>query len=129
MQSGCSIPVLPESDGFDAYADDIVMESPVSHTSTLPWAGVRRGRRELVDYFETMAAHIGPEAFRDVVFTPSADRIVGEGSNGGTVVAAGEHYDYERVMVSTTRDGTVARFRHFYDTGEIEAAMGGRIGS
>ena len=43
---------------IDAHAADIVMESPVSHTSTLPWAGTRTGRRELVDYFETMAAHV-----------------------------------------------------------------------
>lgn len=108
----------------DAHADDILMESPVSRTSTLQWAGVRRGRQELVDYFETMAAHVRPEAFRDVVFTASGDRVVVEGSNGGTVLATGERYDHEWVMVFTIQDGKVARFRHFYDPGDIEAAMG-----
>jgi ketosteroid isomerase-like protein len=108
---------------IDAHADDIVMESPVSHTSTLPWAGARTGRRELVEYFETMAAHVRPEAFSDVVFTASGDRVVVEGSNAGTVLATGERYDHDWVMVFTIRDGKVVRFRHFYDAGDIEAAM------
>jgi ketosteroid isomerase-like protein len=109
---------------IDAHADDIVMEAPVSRTSTLPWAGARTGRRELVEYFETMAAHVRPEAFRDVVFTASGDRVVVEGSNAGTVPASGERYDHDWVMVFTIRDGKVARFRHFYDPGDIEVAMG-----
>ena len=109
---------------IDAHADDIVSESPVSRTSTLSWAGTRTGRRELVEYFETMAAHVHPEAFRDVVFTASGDRVVVEGSNAGTVVATGERYDHEWVMVFTIRDGKVVRFRHFYDPRDIEMAMG-----
>jgi ketosteroid isomerase-like protein len=108
---------------IDAHAEDVVSESPVSRTSTLPWAGTRTGRRELVEYFETMAAHVRPEAFHAVVFTASGDRVVVEGSNAGTVLATGERYDHDWVMVFTIRDGKVVRFRHFYDTGDIEAAM------
>ena len=108
---------------IDAHAEDVVMESPVSRTSTLPWAGTRTGRRELVEYFETMAAHVRPEAFRDVVFTASGDRVVVEGSNSGTVAATGQRYDHDWVMVFTVRDGKVVRFRHFYDPGDIEVAM------
>ena len=108
---------------IDAHADDIVMESPVSRTSTLPWAGTRTGHRELVDYFETMAVHVRPEAFRDVVFTASGDRVVVEGNNAGTVTATGERYVHDWLMVFTIRDGKVQKFRHFYDTGDIEAAM------
>jgi len=107
----------------DAHAEDVVMESPVSRTSTLPWAGTRTGRRELVEYFEAMAANVRPEAFRDVVFTRSGGRVVVEGSNSGTVVATGERYDHDWVMVFTIRDGKVVRFRHFYDPGDIKVAM------
>lgn len=110
---------------INAHADDIVSESPVSHTSTLLWAGTRSGRGELVEYFETMAAHVRPEALRDVVFTASGNRVVVEGSNAGTVVETGSRYDHDWVMVFTIRDGKVVRFRHFYDPGDIEAAMGG----
>jgi ketosteroid isomerase-like protein len=108
---------------IDAHAEDVVSESPVSRASTLPWAGTRTGRRELVDYFETMAAHVRPEAFHDVVFTASGDRVVVEGSNSGTMLATGERYDHDWVMVFTIRDGRVVRFRHFYDAGDIETAM------
>jgi ketosteroid isomerase-like protein len=108
---------------IDAHASDVVSESPVSHTSTLPWAGTRTGRRELVEYFETMAEHVRPEAFRDVVFTGSGDRVVVEGSNAGTVVATGERYDHDWVMVFTIEERKVVRFRHFYDPGDIAAAM------
>ncbi len=110
---------------IDAHANDVVSESPVSRTSTLPWAGTRTGRRELVEHFETIVAHVRPEAFQDVVFTASGDRVVAEGSNAGTVVATGERYEHDWVMVFTIRDGKVVRFRHFYDTGDIETAMGG----
>jgi ketosteroid isomerase-like protein len=109
---------------IDAHANDVVTESPVSHTSTLPWAGTRTGRRELVEYFQAMAAHVRPEAFNDVVFTASGDRVVVEGSNAGTVVATGERYEHDWVMVFTIRDGKVVRFRHFYDPADIEVAMG-----
>jgi ketosteroid isomerase-like protein len=110
---------------IDAHADDAVTESPVSRTSTLPWAGVRRGHRELVEHFETIAAHVRPDPFQDVTFTASGDRVVAEGSNAGTVVVTGERYVHDWVMVFTIRDGKVQRFRHFYDPGDIEVAMGG----
>ena len=103
----------------NAHAEDIVMEAPVSRTSTLPWAGIRHGRRELVDYFETLAANVNPDAFRDVVFTASGDRVVVEGSNSGTVLATGERYDHDWVMVFTIQNGEVQRVRHFYDPEDI----------
>jgi hypothetical protein len=106
-----------------AHADDLVMESPVSHTSNLPWAGQRNSRQELIEYFETMAGHVRPEAFHDVVFTASGDRVVVEGSNSGTVLSTGKRYDHDWVMVLTIRDAEVVAFRHFYDPADIESAM------
>jgi ketosteroid isomerase-like protein len=49
--------------------------------------------------------------------------VVVEGRNKGTVLATGETYDHEWVMVFTIRDGKVVRFRDFYDPADIEAAM------
>jgi ketosteroid isomerase-like protein len=109
---------------IDAHSDDVVSESPVSRTSTLPWAGTREGRGELAEYFETMTALLRPEAFQDVVFTASGDRVVVEGTNAGSVVETGERYEHDWVMVFTIQDGKVARFMHYYDPGDIESAMG-----
>jgi ketosteroid isomerase-like protein len=108
---------------IDAHADDVVSESPVSRTSALPWAGTRTGRGELVEYFEAMAAQVRPEAFHDLVFTASDDRVVVEGTNAGSVVETGERYEHDWVMVFTIQDGKVVRFRHYYDPGDIEVAM------
>jgi hypothetical protein len=110
---------------IDAHADDAVTESPVSRTSTLPWAGMRTGRREIVGHLETIGAYVRPEPFHDVTFTASGDRVVAEGSNAGTVLATGERYEHDWVMVFTILGGKVVRFRHFYDPGDIEVAMGG----
>ena len=107
----------------NAHADNVVMESPVSHTSNLPWAGQCNSRQELIEYFETMAAHVRPEAFHDIVFTASGDRVVVEGSNSGTVLSTGKRYDHDWVMVFTLRDAEVVAFRHFYDPADIESAM------
>jgi ketosteroid isomerase-like protein len=109
---------------IDAHSDDVVSESPVSRTSTLPWAGTRAGRRGLAEYFESMVAHLRPEAFQNVAFTASGDRVVVEGTNAGSVVETGERYEHDWVMVFTIQDGKVARFRHYYDPGDIETAMG-----
>jgi ketosteroid isomerase-like protein len=38
-------------------------------------------------------------------------------------MATGERYDHDWVMMFTIQDGKVARFRHFYDPGDIETAM------
>jgi ketosteroid isomerase-like protein len=38
-------------------------------------------------------------------------------------VVTGERYVHDWVMVFTIRDGKVVRFRHFYDPGDIAAAM------
>jgi len=107
------------TDVINAHAEDVLMEAPVSRTSTVPWAGQRRGRQELVEYFKALEANVSPDAFRDVVFTSSGDRVVVEGSNSGTVVATGDRYDHDWVMVFTIRDGEVQRVRHFYDPADI----------
>jgi ketosteroid isomerase-like protein len=60
----------------------------------------------------------------DTVFTASGDRVVVEGTNAGSVVETGERYEHDWVMVLTIQDGKVVRFRHYYDPGDIETAMG-----
>jgi hypothetical protein len=108
---------------IEAHDSEVVSEAPVSLSSTLPWAGVRHGRGGVVEYFRDILKTVRPEPFEDLVFTASGDRVVVEGRNKGTVLATGETYDHEWVMVFTIRDGKVVRFRDFYDPADIEAAM------
>jgi len=108
---------------IDAHDPEVVSEAPVSRHATLPWAGVRHGRDEVIEYFREMAATVQPGGFRDLVFTASDDRVVVQGRNTGTVLATEKMYDHEWVMVFTIRDDKITRFRHFYDPADIEAAM------
>jgi len=60
---------------IDAHADDIVMESPVSRTSTLPWAGTRTGRRELVEYLEAVVGTCDPRRSTMSVLPPRSNGL------------------------------------------------------
>lgn len=60
---------------IDAHADDIMMESPVSRTATLPWAGVRRGRRELVECFEAVVRTCDPRRSTMSVSPPRSNGL------------------------------------------------------
>lgn len=57
------------------------------------------------------------------MFTASADRVVVEGHNKGTVLATGKVYEHDWVMIFTIRDGQVVRFRDYYAPADIEVAL------
>jgi ketosteroid isomerase-like protein len=104
-------------------SDDVDWQAPVTERSTLPWAGRRQGRGGVIDYFDQLAAVARPEPFQDVTFTAAGDRVVVEGRNAGTILATGKRYMHDWVMVFTIHEGKVVRFRHYYNSGDIEQAL------
>ena len=109
---------------IEAHAEYVDSQAPVTRTtSTLPWAGSRRGREEVRDYFAQLTRTVRPEPFEDVVFTASGDRVVVEGHNKGTVLATGKAYEHDWVMIFTIQDGLIVRFRMYYDPADIEVAL------
>jgi hypothetical protein len=107
-----------------AHAADVDFQAPVSRTgSGLPWAGPRRGREAVADFFGQLGGTVRPEPFEDLVFTASGDRVVVEGHNKGIALSTGKVYEHDWVMIFTIRDGQIARFRHYYDPADIEAAL------
>ncbi len=108
-----------------AVADDVDWQAPVSvHAGMLPWAGRRRGRQQAAGYFRQLTSAVRPQPFQNLTFTAAADRVVVEGRNRGTVLATGQPYEHEWVMVFTIRSGQVVRFRHYYDPADIAHAFG-----
>lgn len=93
------------------------------HTGSLPWAGRRRGREQVADYFRQLAATSHFHPMQDVVFTAAGDRVVAEGRNHNTARATRRPYEHEWVMIFTIRDGKIARFRHYYDPADITHAL------
>jgi uncharacterized protein len=107
-----------------ALTEDVDWQGPVSqHAGSLPWAGRRRGREQVADYFRQLAAASRFHPMQDVVFTAAGDRVVAEGRNRNTARATGRSYEHEWVMIFTIRDGKIARFRHYYDPADITAAL------
>lgn len=106
------------------HRDDVDWQGPVSqHTGSLPWAGRRRGREQVADYFRQLATTSQFHPMEDVVFTAAGDRVVAEGRNRNTARATGRPYEHEWVMVFTIRDGKIAQFRHYYDPADITHAL------
>lgn len=121
---------------FDAFAvgdmsvalaslsEDVDWQAPVTgQDCSLPWAGRRRGRAAVREYFDGLGASVRPEPFQDLVFTAGADRVIVEGRNAGTVLATGRCYEHAWAMVFTITDGHVVRFRHYYDPADIQHAF------
>lgn len=55
-----------------AVADNVDWHAPVSaHASPLPWAGRRRGRQQVADYFHRLPSAVRPQPFQDLTFTAS----------------------------------------------------------
>jgi uncharacterized protein len=108
-----------------ALAGDVDWQGPVSaHAGSLPWAGRRRGREQVADYFRQLAATSRSQPFEDLAFTAAGDRVVVEGRNRSTAVATGRPYEHQWVMVFTVSGGEIARFGHYYDPADITHALG-----
>lgn len=107
-----------------ALTDDVDWQGPVSeHADSLPWAGRRRDREQVADYFREFAAASQWHPMEDVAFTAAGDRVVVEGRNRNKVRATGRTYEHQWVMLFTFRNGQIARFRHYYDSADIAHAL------
>lgn len=107
-----------------ALSEDVDWQAPVTgQDCLLPWAGRRRGRAAVQEYFDQLGGSVRPEPFQDLTFTAEDDRVVVEGRNAGTVLATGRRYEHAWVMVFTITAGHVIRFRHYYDPADIQHAF------
>lgn len=107
-----------------ALAEDVDWQGPVSeHAGSLPWAGHRRGREQVAEYFREFAASSEWHPMKDATFTAAGDRVVVEGRNQNRARATGRPYEHQWVMVFTIRAGQIARFRHYYDPADITNAL------
>lgn len=109
---------------IEAHDEDVDSQAPVSRSPrALPWAGLRRGRKEVRDYFGQIVGTVRPEPFEDVVFSASGNRVVVEGHNKGTALRTGKVYEHDWVMIFTIENDLIVRFRMYYDPADIEKAL------
>ncbi len=92
-----------------ALTDDVDWQGPVSeHAGSLPWAGRRRGREQVADYFRVFANTSEWHPMEDVTFTAAGDRVVVEGRNRNKARGTGRPYEHQWVMVFTISEGQIS---------------------
>ena len=115
-----------DSQGLLSYmAHDIAWEVP--EVPNLPFAGKRRGREQVSEFFRTVAAHQQIRDFRPGEFIAQGDRVVVLGHYEWTVRANGADWGSDWMHVFTVRDGKVTAFREQSDTHRaVEAYQAGQ---
>jgi uncharacterized protein len=107
---------------LETLTDDVewsVSGSP----EVLPWAGQRRGREQVGQFFRALGGTLTHEAFEPREFIVQGDTVVVLGTE--RVRASGRVVDTDWAMVFTIRDGKIARYRDYHDTAPIQAALRG----
>ena len=107
---------------LDLLTDDVVwtFQGP----STIPFAGVHRGRQEIVQFFALVGEALEFEQFEPREIVAQGDTVVVLGYERSLAKATGRPLEQEWVHVYTLRDGKIAMGRFFEDTAAEVAAFG-----
>jgi len=99
---------------LDHCTDDVewTLEAP----DVVPFAGQRRGRAEVLKFFEALATTQNNNKLSIEVFVAQDDHVATLGRYSGTINATGKSFDSPVAHFFTIRDGRVARFVDLGDT-------------
>jgi ketosteroid isomerase-like protein len=89
----------------------------------IPWAGPRRGRSRVEQFFKAAAAAFDVEAFQPDEFLVAGDTIVVLGHERMKMRATGLLVEANWAHIWRLRQGRVVRFREYSDTAAWEAAF------
>ncbi len=107
---------------LEMLTDDVEWSVPGS-PEVLPWAGQRRGREQVGQFFQAVGGTLEFETFEPQQFIAQGEAVVVLGTE--RVRASGRVVETDWAMVFTIRDGKIARFRDYHDTAPIQAALRG----
>ena len=107
---------------LDHLTDDVVwaLQGP----STIPFAGVHRGREGIAEFFSLVEEALEYEQFEPREFVAQGDSVVVLGYERSLVKPTGRTFEQEWAHVYTLRDGRIATGRLFEDTAAEVAAFG-----
>jgi ketosteroid isomerase-like protein len=89
-----------------------------------PFAGPRRGRDQIRDFFAVLNRVARIDRFDAEEFIGQGDRVVALGSERITVRATGDHAEQRWAHLLTLADGRIARIDFFEDTAALAAVFG-----
>ena len=103
---------------LDRIAESFAEDATWSLHGVLPLAGVRRGRRAILDFLTSAGSLYTPgtQSFTFGEITAEGDRAVLEWQVRGIASATGKPYDNEYCGVFVIRDGRIAEVREYLDS-------------
>ena len=106
---------------LDLMADDVdwTLQGP----SVIPWAGTRRGREGVAEFFSLLGETLEFEQFEPREFVAQGDTVVVVGYERNLIKPTGRTFEQEWAHVYTLRDGKIAKFRAFEDTAAYVGAF------
>src|SRR5262245_46019539 len=107
---------------LNLIADDVVWHGVYGGSSDVPQAGERRGRAAVAEFFKLVGETVAFARFEPRDFVATGDKVVTLGHYTGTVKTTGRSFDSDFAMVSTFRDGKIARFQEFTDSAAVNRA-------
>src|SRR5918998_5266448 len=99
---------------LDLLADDV--EWTFRAPSVIPFAGTRRGREGVAEFFSLVGETLEFQQFEPREFVGQGDTVVVLGYERSLVKATGHRFEQEWAHVYTLRDGKIATGRFFEDT-------------
>jgi uncharacterized protein len=92
-------------------------------TEGVPFAGARRGRGQVAEFFSTLADAQDTLAFEPREFVAQGDKVVALGQYKWRVKKSGREYGGDWAHVFTIRDGKIVGFHEYMDTAAAEGAF------
>ncbi len=99
---------------LDTLADEV--EWRLAGPTQVTYAGIRRGKDKVADFFKVIAEASEFEQFEAEEFLAQGDKVVALGHERQRIKSTGQVVENDWAMVFTVRDGKIARYRNYVDT-------------
>lgn len=105
---------------LNLFSDQIDWQLP--EMKNVPFAGKRRGREQVGQFFATLDKEQQVVQFEPKEFVATGDTVVALGHYAWRVKSTGQKFEADWAHVFTVRDGRVVSFREYTDTAATVAA-------
>jgi ketosteroid isomerase-like protein len=92
-------------------------------TDLVPFSGTFQGRDQVAQFFSKLGETLAFDSFEPREFLPFGDRVIVIGHDSGKIRATGTAIEEDWVHICTYRDGKLARWQAFADTGDLVADL------
>ncbi len=99
---------------LDMISDDIVWD--MNGPDIIPYAGSRKNKAEVMDFFAKIAATSDFQKFEPQVFVAEGDKVVAMGVAVATVKQTGKQATNRWAMCWTFKDGKAIQYYNYSDT-------------